>query len=233
MADKKKSFSRRHGYTAPTREITIREDVPENLRHFVLTTAGESGLGPHALREEACAVLRVRPDSNNWSDSNVWSEVQDLIYGCEWFRVYDFIERIYSRIDKQNAMAEVNPADTFQEAINDFFLEEGIGWQMVNGEIVSRGTESFEAAVHQAVDTLDAAGRSTARDEIHEALADLSRRPQADLTGAVQHGIPIPRPRFAASASACFSLSSVIALSGIAEVCIAAISASTSYFARR
>lgn len=38
-----------------------------------------------------------------------------------------------------------------------------------------------------ATETLEDAGRSTASREIHEALRALSRRPEADLTGAVYH----------------------------------------------
>jgi hypothetical protein len=60
---------------------------------------------------------------------------------------------------------------------------------MVDGQIVTRGTETFESSVHGAVNALQAAGRLTARDEIHEALIDLSRRPEADLTGAIQHAM--------------------------------------------
>jgi hypothetical protein len=33
------------------------------------------------------------------------------------------------------------------------------------------------------------AGKSTAANEIHEALKDISRRPSADVTGAVQHSM--------------------------------------------
>lgn len=80
-------------------------------------------------------------------------------------------------------------ARTFQDSLNEFFVEEGIGWQIVDGEIVTRGTEAFEAAVRQAGEALQAARRATAKDEIHEALADLSRRPEPDLTGAVQHAM--------------------------------------------
>ena len=54
---------------------------------------------------------------------------------------------------------------------------------------MTRGTEAFEATVHVAVESLDAAGRQTARNEIHEALVDLSRRPEPDVTGAIQHGM--------------------------------------------
>jgi hypothetical protein len=85
--------------------------------------------------------------------------------------------------------AGTEKAKCFQDAVNEFFVDEGIGWQMIGGEIVTRGTETFESNVHGAVEVLEKAGRVTASDEIHEALIDLSRRPEADLTGAVQHAM--------------------------------------------
>lgn len=48
--------------------------------------------------------------------------------------------------------------------------------------------ESFEAVVAKAREILSESGRGVAQREIHEALKDLSRRPEADLTGALQHG---------------------------------------------
>lgn len=69
------------------------------------------------------------------------------------------------------------------------FRKEGIGWQLVDGEIRVRGPEAFEAIVKSASVTLSASGRTTAATEIHEALRDLSRRPDPDLTGALQHGL--------------------------------------------
>lgn len=85
-------------------------------------------------------------------------------------------------------------AQQFRDTLNEFFVDEGIGWQMIEGEIVTRGTEAFESNVHGAVDALDSGGRVTARDEFHEALLDLSRRPEADLTGAVQTFVVMRRP---------------------------------------
>jgi hypothetical protein len=135
----------------------------------------------------------VRPDPSNWSEyPNVWGEVQDLVYGCDWFKLYDIVERIRHRLEKadKNSYPKTKVAAEFEQALTEFFIEQGIGWKMENGEIVTRGTEAFEAAVHHAVEALEKAGRTTtARDEIHEALADLSRRPKPDLTGAIQHGM--------------------------------------------
>jgi hypothetical protein len=192
----KKPFSKRYGYRAQPKEITVREDAPESLRHFTLSTAMELGYRPHGLREIICAVLHVRPDPGNWSEyPNVWGEVEGYVYGCEWFRFYDFVEQLYTSIrnpvsdDSRARQEAAAKAKRFQDAMNEFFVDEGIGWQMIEGEVVTRGTETFESNVHGAVEALEKAGRVTARDEIHEALIDLSRRPEADLTGAVQHAM--------------------------------------------
>jgi hypothetical protein len=83
------SFSKRNRYSGAPKEITIREDAPKNMRYVVLQTAVEIGWGPSSLRRVLCGVLRVPPDEKaNWSEySNIWREVQDLMYGCEWFQV--------------------------------------------------------------------------------------------------------------------------------------------------
>ena len=188
----RKPFSKRHGYSGQPREITIREDAPENLRHFVLDKAVELGLGPDGLRDIICSILHVRPDPSNWSEyPNIWSEVEGLVYGCDWFRVYDFIEQVHERLARPRSISKSpQRATEFENSLNEFLAEEGIGWQLTtDSEIVTRGTEAFEAGVHEAVAALEAAGRKTAQGEIHQALADLSRRPEPDLTGAIQHAM--------------------------------------------
>lgn len=194
MSDaRKQPFSKRYGYRTAPKEITIREDAPEALRHFVLSMARDLGLRPSALRNTICDILHVRPDPGNWSEfPNIWGEVNDLVFGCPWFKFYDFTERVYEVLEGENGYRTEETrriAQQFQGELNEFFVDEGIGWQLANGEIVVRGTESFEASIHSARNVLEDAGRMTASSEIHEALADLSRRPQPDLTGAVQHAM--------------------------------------------
>jgi hypothetical protein len=84
-------FSKRHGYAGQLKEISIREDAAEKLRYFVLETASQLGLTPSG--DITCAVLEERPDPSNWSEyPNVWNEVENHVYGCEWFQVYRIIE---------------------------------------------------------------------------------------------------------------------------------------------
>ena len=185
-------FSRRHGYAGATREIAVREDAPEEFRAALLQIAIEVGLGPGELRRVACRVLRMLPNPLNWSAyPNMWEEVQGLVLGCDWFRVYDITEAIYQDLVSPDRISQdrLDQAAVFEGSINDYFREAGIGWQLVDGEIRTRGSEAFESAVLTATEELDAASRPTASREIHEALQDLSRRPDADLTGAIHHAM--------------------------------------------
>ena len=140
--------------------------------------------------------MRTPPDGSNWSEyPNVWGEVEGLVYGCDWFKVYDIVEALYAAMSKQDAITRktapkfAHTASKFAEEMNEFFVEEGIGWQLVDGHIVTRGTEAFEAEVTEATVALQASERPTAARHLHEALQDLSRRPEADLPGAVYHAM--------------------------------------------
>ena len=184
------SFSRRNRYRGAAKEITTREDAPEGLRVTVLESSRELGYGPSLLREVICGVLRVRPDSYNWSEyPNIWREVQDLMHECEWFKVYDIIEALHARFAKYDHERRGNDAASFADEINAYLIEEGIGWQLVSGQIVSRGTEAFESVVTGAVKALEDTARPTAASHLHEALQGLSRRPTADLAGTIYHAM--------------------------------------------
>jgi hypothetical protein len=174
-------FSRRHGFRQRP-EINVREGAPEGLRAGVLTILLEFGLSYTDIRAIVCRVLRVFPDPANWTEiPNVRDEVVGLIERCEWYRVYDIAEACYQ------SLARTDRHDTFAEQLNRLFEELGIGWQMMDGQIVTRGDADFERAVGHAVDQIDAAGLRTPKTEIEEARADLSRRPEPDITGTIQH----------------------------------------------
>jgi len=175
------SFSQRHGYHT-RREIVVREDAPEPLRAGLLGIPRDMGLSYNQMREVICPVLHTFPDSYNWSEiPNLRDEVIELVRECDWYRVYDICEAIYRYLSQRGEGPE------FAERLNLLFEEHGIGWQMQDGQIVTRGPEEFEHAVSQAMTTLVQAGYHTPKTELEEARRDLSRRPDPDVTGAVQH----------------------------------------------
>ena len=188
-------FSKRLGFCevheAP---ITVRTDAPHELRGVIVQLAYECGFRPKTLRFLVCRTLQKRQDENNWSEyPNIDNEVRSLVDKCEWHRVYDVLETIDGTMRNPSASYEDASAsyepEKFEAKINDYFVENGIGWKLAGGKVEVRGTEVFEQSVRKAESVLQATGFSRARNELHEALRDLSRRPTPDLTGAIQHSM--------------------------------------------
>ncbi|HPT71868.1 MAG TPA: hypothetical protein PLE74_06270 [Candidatus Cloacimonadota bacterium] len=176
-------FSKRLGHAVIEKEITIRDDAPQGLRDFLVMTIYELSYQPSFVREIVCRVIKKAPDRGNWSEfPNIDGEVHDLIDRCEWYSVYDIIESTYARL-------KGDQRDNFQVEINDFFKANGIGWKLEKGQIETRGDVTFEKSIAQVITVLKETELPTAKNEIQEAIHDLSRRPTPDITGAIQHSI--------------------------------------------
>jgi hypothetical protein len=182
-----KSFSRRNNFATASSEIKIREEAPEELRIALIDISYSCGWGPGALRTITCKVLRKKPDPSNWSEyPNVDHEVRDLVENCPWFKVYDIIEAVYNDI-ADGIRPKV--AKRFADEMNAVFLELGIGWQLEDGQIISRGDDEYEAVLKEAGVALNASDRPTALSHLQEARQALSRRPKPNLSGAVYHAM--------------------------------------------
>jgi AbiJ-like protein len=190
----KEKFSTRHGFEREP-EVKVTHEAPYDLRGVAVDIAYEAGMDPHSMRKLVCHALRVRENPDNWSAyPNVDGEVRGNIDNCEWYEVYDVIEAVYHSLQQaaqQRAYLSDRPPqpNLFAAELNKYFRRNGIGWQLADGEVRIRGDQSFEHAVRQATRVLDDEGRSTAAKELREALHDLSRRPEPDVTGALQHGL--------------------------------------------
>jgi hypothetical protein len=176
-------FSKKFGHSIKEKPIEIREDAPQGLREFVIQLVYEFGYQPSFLREVICRVLKISPDRSNWSEyPNIDSEVNQLMEESDWFYIYDIIEAFANRIKDENK-------PQFHEELNDYFRANGIGWKLHEEQIETRGDLVFEGAVEKVENTLAKVGLKTAKTEIKEAISDLSRRPEPDITGAIQHSL--------------------------------------------
>ncbi|PIO99474.1 AbiJ-NTD4 domain-containing protein [Pleomorphomonas carboxyditropha] len=179
-------FSDRHGFGGPEPEIMLREAAPEELRFGVAAIARNAGMKPSTIRHIICSVLFEAPDQSNWSEyPNIWDEVLRLLRSCEWYKVYDIAETLW-----RNLEYDFEHQDLFQNELNRLFKDKGIGWELKspNG-IVYRGDATFTALTDEAEKLFTATERQTAATEIKEALKDISRRPEPDRTGAIQHSM--------------------------------------------
>ena len=176
-------FTNRMGINVSNAEITIRNDAPAFLRNFLLVIMKQYGMGLKKLRDIVCFATKEAPDPNNWGENDFMnSEIQSIIDNCSWYRVYDIIELFYQRLNFQQK-------DQFENEINNYFYEKGIGWKIKGGQIETRGDEIFETDLKDVEETLADRKLYTSQVEIKEAIADLSRRPDPEITGAVQHSL--------------------------------------------
>lgn len=195
------SFSDRHGYLR--RDIVFRDDLSDELRQPVidilrcstptafLSDRIERLFNPYGLDPlpERLGPIPVSEEENRTD----FIAVKRVLLGCEWCRLYDLIEDVFQQLkfhDEELADVDDEPqAYPFQRAINEYFVNVGIGWQLVDGQVVTRGAEAFESVVTSAIATLAESSRPTAAGHLHDALQALSRGPTADSTGAIFHAM--------------------------------------------
>ncbi|MFA7689309.1 MAG: hypothetical protein WCX96_04415 [Bacilli bacterium] len=178
-------FSKRLGYhEVKQSKIKIFDDAPEDFREFLISIFYEFGLLPSQLRYLICRLLRKTPDKNNWSEyPNIDEEFQKLLYGCEWYKVYDFIEVLINNPD-----FDLN-YDNLVNEINEYFVENGYSW-IINKKIIERRySDVSEELIKHAREAIDSSSYPTVSSEFEESIKDLSRRPNPDLTGAIQHSM--------------------------------------------
>ena len=176
------TFSARLGYKPTISEIKFREEAPDSLRGYLPLLMAEL-MGLKAIRKIVCKAVKQAPDPNNWGENEFMkSEIEQLIYNAEWFQVYDIIEIFANELSSSSYK-------TYEEEINDFFLIHGIGWQLKNKKLEIRGEIDFEETLKEANNILESSNVPTSSKEIQEAIKDLSRRPNPEITGAVQHSV--------------------------------------------
>jgi hypothetical protein len=133
-------------------------------------------------------VLLRLPSQTGSDETSILAELHNLVSSCEWFKVYDIIEAFHARfLDHDSRLASGHGARDFTNLINAFFIEHGIGWQLVDGEIITRGAGAFEGTVKTAVAALEDGAKPTAAGHLRFAISALSARPKANTSGAVAH----------------------------------------------
>ena len=179
-------FSQREGLAPTEAPIKVRHEAPPELRSALIQLGRRVGLTYGKIVDAMHAVFLKSPEGNR-SDSDLIREAEGLIHSADWPKIYDFAEYIYTRLQNQYTQDAISCQERYENLLNTFFLEHGIGWQMLDGKIRLRGPHPHESTVAQARKALQSPGRSDAARELDEAHRDLSRRPDPDITGAITH----------------------------------------------
>ena len=77
----------------------------------------------------------------------------------------------------------------YESELNRTLEECSVGWRMVNARFEVRGDEAVQAIQDRSLTQIAESGLAVATSEMKEAIADLSKRPEPDLSGAVHHAV--------------------------------------------
>lgn len=177
------NFTERMGISIPHAEINIRYEAPSSLRNYLFQLMLNYEHSLKKIRKLVCYITKAPLDPNNWGENEfMQDEISTIMESCPWNRIYDIIEYFYNKLP-------IYQKESLEKEINEYFEEKGIGWKLYNGNIEIRGDENFENEIRKVEQILEDNGLETSKSEIKEAIADLSRRPKAEITGSIQHSL--------------------------------------------
>ncbi len=176
------TFSKRNSINIEPADITIRFEAPMELREWVFSLVMRLGFSMSKFRSIVCQMSFQSLDSNQYSENNFMaSEIRTLLEKCKWNYIYDIIEQTYNELPTKLK-------EDYQSSITDFFISNGYGWKLEGGHVLSRGDDAFEQSIQSAVLCIETSNPD-AYSEIRESLRDISKRPESDITGAIQHSM--------------------------------------------
>lgn len=179
------SFSHRLGYIRSAKiRPESRSEVSPAMRNLIVDSAKRWGLSSVALRSIAWRILK---DDIGEVKTGTWINFRRSFWEVAWFSVYDIVEAMYAEFDNDYRVPAPPGALGFEKDINEYLVDQGIPWQLVDGEIVTRGDDAFEDTVKTAIAVLKDDAKPTAAGHIAFALTALSARPKANTSGAVAH----------------------------------------------
>jgi hypothetical protein len=175
-------FSARFGHRLDP--VPIYEDAPFALRNVVVHVArSELKLIDGQIAAVVRKVLGFAP-AGGWDEIQPDVDLERLLRDCDWWSVYDILEALYNYSARNFPAAW---AGNFQTSVNEECDRLGIGYEMLDGRFRVRSAQPAQVLFDSAAVSLREAGKLTASAEFEEAIKDLSRRPKADRTGAIQH----------------------------------------------
>ena len=140
------SFSEREGLRRTT--PLIYDQAPYQLRYGVRGVLARLDYRtPTVQRRVLCGALRTPPDPENWSDSNVDTEVAELLMTPLWPKFFDALERIPTHLREDEV-------ELYYQETNALLADEGIGYRFESGQLIRVGTDEFHSAVNSARNSL-------------------------------------------------------------------------------
>lgn len=182
-------FSIRNGYVD---ESSLKEDVPQTLRNRIcnlfhreeITKETKSRL-KSSFKNQGLIEAQILdklgyliPRSKISTENEKLEEIKNHILQCEWYEVYDFVEKHISCIPEESRVERT-------EQYNSLFEEEGVPFRLVNDIVVPIYSEIELTAIEQSLRTK----YDSVNQHVEKALRCFSDRNNPDYENTIKEAI--------------------------------------------
>ena len=178
------TFSQRHGLLGSDTELLPRDAVPSHVREAIVEFASACYDAKELRRRLFDLLLVPPPTPPGVNDSQTRAEVVGALLKAYWYEVYDYLEDLYGSLRQRGQMTSANE---LQRKINRYFEKHGVRWKLTQTTLEIKGSDALDAISSSLDRVLGDKNLPVASAEIRAAIANLSRRPSPDITGAMQH----------------------------------------------
>ena len=158
--------------------------------------------GWYVVAKELGRIARVSP--RDYDPSYIPSieearfDAENLLHQLDWERIYDFCERLHSKLAKDNVFEENDRAVTitktqsqlfFAEEIQRLFDEESLGYEFTDGLVQRRGRRHTINQINKTEKALADQKLGAARKHFSKALRHFRDRKKPDHENAVKEAV--------------------------------------------
>lgn len=189
-------FSRKYKLYRPSIGL-IHEEVPDGVRRALLNLL-EGGIlftdsaGWKGIQDAIFKAPEVRCEFEIDPTGIVASlRVKEIAQGCEWYTFMDICELLAALFRTQHWKA-YQPSltdEAFEEAINEIFADNSLGYELRDGRIERFGAPFVDEALSKVRQLLRQAEYAGPNEQFEKAMAFLNRRPNPDTANCVKDAV--------------------------------------------
>ena len=201
-------FNQRFGLESST---PIDDDIPRSARialaHFIVDLtkkdylSGSSFSSSQPLLDELLRSGRFTSEDSGFEPNTSFSDCAAIsLLNMEWWRVYNFLERVYDRLlvavghyeDDEEWIETVSISDVqkyYAEELNTILAEENIAFHFVNGQFQRRGRAQTQKSIQRVGMVLAAPALSGVRSHFNKARKFFDERPEPDIENCIKEAL--------------------------------------------
>jgi hypothetical protein len=151
---------------------------------------GQNQTSWNTITTELCRVARISSYSEQFQTYEL--ELQWLLEQTEWYRIFTFCERVYSRLltDQYSKLETIEMIKKyFSEEVNQLLMEENIDYNFVGGQFERRGRAQTQKNLKKMGTVLADSNLNEVRKHYNKAIRFFNQTQEPDYNNSIKEAL--------------------------------------------